>query len=78
MLISTVLCVSNRAHFIDPNVTMVAIDDVGNLEDFDEFPAFPQLADAFSNVSDDSGFVNNSQSTLCPCCLQEINDLEMP
>ena len=66
-----------RSNVIDPDATTVAIDDVGNLDDFDEFPAFPHLGDDandFLDLSNDSSFICNSQAMICPCCLQELDD----
>ena len=68
-----------RSHGIDPDAPTVAIDDVANLDDFNDFPAFPHIGDDnandFSNLTNDSGFICNSQDMICPCCLQELDNI---
>ncbi len=61
---------------IGPDDSTVAVDDVANLNDFvDDFPPFSQLQ--AGDESDDSGFVGTSQDLVCPCCLQELDDIEI-
>ncbi len=77
----TNLFLSFRSQIINPDASTVAVDDVGNLEDFNEFPAFPQVGNGahdFSDFSNDSGFISNSQDLICPCCLQELDDIGFP
>ncbi len=73
------ICLSFRLDVIDPDASTVAVDDVENLHDFDDLlPAFPNLqnnADIALDLSDDSGFIGASQELVCPCCLQELDDV---
>ncbi len=52
-----------RSKIIDPDASTVAVEDVRNLEDFNDFPAFPQIGDdanEFLDFSQDSGFISTS------------------
>ncbi len=67
---------------VDPDaLTVVYNGDVTDLHDFvDEFLQLPDVADnSFDSldVLKDSGFSGlTSQELKCPCCLQELDDID--
>ncbi len=67
--------------FVDPDATTVALDDVVDLQDFDDnLAVFLNLGVDAANFSfewsEDSGYIGPSQELTCPCCRQELDDID--